>query len=341
MLTHTLPQIPYHRLARTATNRWWKTLLGFILMPVAYLFVVFFGSLVVFIPFMIASGSAKTPEFSPLAELGVGLGSIAIVLPLILLAAWWTQGRRPGTLSSVRGRLRWRWLLGCVLLAVPMTLLALGLAVGLYALTGSDSGDDYQWVGWATFGPALLLVFALVPFQAAAEEYLCRGWLLQSVGAFVRWRWIAIGVQTLVFALLHGVGTPWGFADLVVFGAVTGWLAIRTGGLESGIALHVVNNVLALSLAVSAVGGLTLDETAADSGWQLAVADILVIVSYGLLVRWLATRFRVETAARGPIELAGRESIEPVAAVPAPGTDRGPVLTSLSSLPDVSSSSGK
>ncbi|MFB9321040.1 CPBP family intramembrane glutamic endopeptidase [Cryptosporangium minutisporangium] len=303
MLTPPLPRTPYDRLARTATNRWWKTLLGFVLVPVAYALIVLFGALAVVVPFALA-GREDPPDVGPLAEFALLLGSIVLLLPLVLLAAWWTQGRRPGTLSSVRGRMRWRWLLGCALLAVPATLLSLGLALGLSALSGVEGAEEYRWVGWATFGPALLVVLALVPLQAAAEEYLCRGWLLQSVGAFVQWRWVAVGVQTLVFALLHGVGTPWGFADLVVFGVVTGWLAIRTGGLEAGIALHVVNNLLAFTLTVSAVGGLAADETAADSGWELAVADIVVVIGFGLLVRWLATRFRVETVARGEVELA-------------------------------------
>ncbi|MFG1928170.1 CPBP family intramembrane glutamic endopeptidase [Cryptosporangium sp. NPDC048952] len=272
----------YQHLARTATNRWWKTLLGFVLAPIAYLVVAGAGALVLFVP---RGGT----DVGPLAEFALGIGAVALMLPVVLLVAWVTQGRRPGTLSSVVGRIRWRWLLVCALLAVGTTVLSLGLST---AVTG---GEEYRWAGWATFAPALFVVLALVPVQAAAEEYLCRGWILQSVAAFVPLRWIAIGVQALVFTLLHGIGTGWGFVDLMVFGGVAGWLAIRTGGLEAGIALHVVNNVLAFGIAVSAVGGLSIDETAADSEWQTVVVDIAVIVGYAVLVRWLATRKKIET----------------------------------------------
>ncbi|WP_051571371.1 type II CAAX endopeptidase family protein [Cryptosporangium arvum] len=275
---------PYHRLARTPTNRWWKTLLGFVLAPIAYLVVVAAGALVLLIP---GVGS----DVGPLAEFALGIGAVAVMLPIVLLVARVTQGRRPGTLSSVLGRLRWRWMLLCGLLAIGTSVLSLALL----AVVGPDGGEEYRFAGWATFAPALLVVLALVPVQAAAEEYLCRGWILQSVAAFVGLRWIAIGVQALVFTLLHGIGTGWGFVDLMVFGGVAGWLAIRTGGLEAGIAAHAVNNVLAFGIAVSAVGGLTIDETAADSGWQLAVVDSVVFVGYAVAVHWLAKRMRVES----------------------------------------------
>ncbi|GAA0284095.1 type II CAAX endopeptidase family protein [Cryptosporangium japonicum] len=282
---------PYHRLARTPTNRWWKTLLGFVLAPIAYLVVAGAGALVIFVP----SGGT---DVGPLADFTLGIGAVALMLPVVLLVAWVTQGRRPGTLSSVLGRLRWRWMLLCGLLALGTTVLSLGLLTVL-----GQGGGEYRWAGWTAFAPALLVVLALVPVQAAAEEYLCRGWILQSVAAFVGLRWIAIGVQALVFTLLHGIGTGWGFVDLMVFGGVAGWLAIRTGGLEAGIAIHVVNNVLAFGIAVSAVGGLSIDETAADSGWLVALVDCVAIVGYAVLVHRLGTRTRIASARPEPAPL--------------------------------------
>ena len=47
---------------------------------------------------------------------------------------------------------------------------------------------------------------------------------------------------------------------------------VRTGGLEASIALHVVNNLLG-SLFSAAYGDLSVDETAADLPWQLALVD--------------------------------------------------------------------
>jgi membrane protease YdiL (CAAX protease family) len=43
----------------------------------------------------------------------------------------------------------------------------------------------------------------LVPFQAAAEEYLFRGWLLQAFGAFMRTPWPGILIGAAAFTALH------------------------------------------------------------------------------------------------------------------------------------------
>jgi membrane protease YdiL (CAAX protease family) len=92
-----------------------------------------------------------------------------------------------------------------------------------------------------------------------------------------------------VFAALHGWGTPWGFADLLVFGVVAGWLTVRTGGLEAAIALHVMNNLVSSGIA-AAYDQLTLDETAADMPWQLAVVDLPMLLGYAAVILWLARR---------------------------------------------------
>nr|WP_240746571.1 type II CAAX endopeptidase family protein [Cryptosporangium phraense] len=319
MMIYRAPSTPYHHLARTATNRWWKTALGFLLAPALYFLVVLVA--------VAAATLFGISDVSPVTELALTLGSIVLFLPVVLLTAWWTQGRRPGTLSSVRGQLRVRWMLGCAAVALAFTIVSF---VVLALLPGS--GTPYEWAGWATFVPALMVIVVLVPLQAAAEEYLCRGWILQSIGAFTRSPWLAVGVQAVVFALLHGIGTPWGFADLVVFAAVAGWLAVRTGGLEAGIALHAINNLLAFTLTASAAGGLTDDTTAADAGWAVAVVDIAVVVAYGLVVRWLARRFRVGAERLVPLAVVSRREVP---------TARGPVLTSRSSRDDVSSSCGR
>jgi uncharacterized protein len=312
MLTHPLPQTPFHQLARTPSNRWWKTILGFVFVLIGYVAIIAVGAVVYFVA-LAATGRKEAPDVGPVAELVLTLGAIILVLPLVFLAARWTQGRPIGTLSSVAGRLRWRWMLTCALLAVAAAVVSLGLAVGLFALTGNAAGSEpFEWVGWSTFLPAIVVVVLLVPLQAAAEEYFCRGWLLQSVGAFVRSPWVAVGVQALVFALLHGVGTPWGFADLMVFAVMAGWLAVSTGGLEAGIALHAVNNVLAFGLTATTVGGLTSDETAADAGWELAVADIIAVVCFGLVVRWLARRRQLQTVVEGPTDLVETPVLAPV-----------------------------
>jgi membrane protease YdiL (CAAX protease family) len=274
--------IAYHRLARTPANRWWRSVLG-------TLFIVAGGSAIAIALYGVATGIAAVagrpddadgfPSLGAHADLALTFLAIAVFLPVILLAARWFQRRPPGTLSSVEGHLRWPWLVICLGLATAAVTVLLGLST---LLPGGD-GPSPHLVGWRSFLLSALLLAHVVPVQAAAEEYFTRGWLLQAVGAYGRRPWLPIAVQAVVFAALHGWGTPWGFADLVVFGSVAGLLTVRTGGLEASIALHVVNNLLG-GLVSAAYGDLSVDETAADLPWQLALLDTGVLIAYAIVV---------------------------------------------------------
>ncbi len=297
MLMTAPPGTPYHRLARTPAHRWWRTLLGTLFALLGGIAVV----LLVYVAYVVAAELSGRPDgpdgmagFGPLAELAVGFLSIAALLPMILLAARLIQSRPAGTLSSVEGRIRWRWLMICVPVAAIAIILFLIGGTALGALTGQDAGLDDPLAGWGPFLTSTAVLFLVVPLQAAAEEYLCRGWLLQALGAWFRSPWVPIVAQALVFAALHGWGTPFGFADLLVFGVVTGWVTVLTGGLEAAIALHVMNNLIS-SVVAGAFGQLEMDETAADMPWQLAAADLPILLGFAAVIVWLARRRRLAT----------------------------------------------
>jgi membrane protease YdiL (CAAX protease family) len=306
IMTAPLPHptgLAYHRMGHcTGRHRWWRPLLGTLLFLVACLVL---NVLLFALSYGVgaAAGLRELPDgghdFGPLANTSLELTSIAIALPLILLAVWWPGRRPPGTLSSVDGRLRWRWLVRCLLAAVlPVTVLA--VAAALLPDGGAESGEFGAWVGWPSFLGSLGVLAVLVPVQAAAEEYVFRGWLTQAVGAFVRSPWFAVLPQAVLFAAAHGWGTGWGFIGLLVFGLVAGWLTIRTGGLEAAVALHVLNNLLAFGIAAAVVDGLSSDETAADAAWQLALVDSATTLIYAALVLWLARRHRPQRLSTPP-----------------------------------------
>ncbi|MET9453181.1 CPBP family intramembrane glutamic endopeptidase [Streptomyces cinerochromogenes] len=297
-------QLPYHRLARLSPRYgWWRPLLGTLVVAVTYvvaLVVLMFLSTAVGLAMGYREDADGWPEFGPVSGTALDLLSIAVGIPVVLLAVRWIGKRPAGTVSSVAGRLRWRWLLLCVLTAVPV----LGLAMAGMFLLPADGEPESQWVGWPAFARALAMLVLLVPVQAAAEEYVFRGWLTQTAGAFLRSPWAAILPQAVLFAAAHGLGTPWGFADLVVFALAAGWLTWRTGGLEASIALHTVNNLFSFGVAAAVVGGLDSDETAADAGWQLVALDVLSIALYTAAVAWWLRRRRLDRTAPAPQPVA-------------------------------------
>ncbi|MEH0933281.1 CPBP family intramembrane glutamic endopeptidase [Micromonospora sp. CPCC 205558] len=326
MLRSAPPGSPYHRLGRTERHRWWRPLVGTVALAASALVVVclIFGVAAVVAELTDRPYDADgLPAFGPIPDAALPVASFALLLPLVLGAAWLVQRRPAGTVSSVLGRLRWGWLGRCLLIATPLIIVMLVGADLLLGLTDDSSIVDpaATWVGGPEFAAGLVMVLLLVPFQAAAEEYAFRGWLLQAVSAYLRSPWPAIALQAVLFAAAHGWGTGWGFLDLAFMGLLLGWLTIRTGGLEAAIALHVVNNVIGFALA-AAFGGLAVDETMADAPWQLVLVDILMLSAYAMVVDRLAARRGLATV------------VPPAPVVGVPGEPSAPTGPELK-LPDV------
>lgn len=224
----------------------------------------------------------------PVWSLVVMLGSIATALPAARLAARWVQSRSPGTLSSVAGRLRWRWLLVCAGWAAPF--LALNVLLGL---PWGPSLDPSRWPGWGTYAATVGVILLLVPLQAAAEEYLFRGFLLQSLCGPRRPVWLVAVVTSAVFSAAHAPMDLVVAIDLALIGLVACWVTVATGGLEAAIGLHVVNNLVALSIG-AAEGTIEWSDSATESVGTLAVSAITMI-GYGWWITRVARRRRIAT----------------------------------------------
>ncbi len=145
----------------------------------------------------------------------------------------------PRWLASNRPGVRWTWLAVCVGIAATVwsPLLVLGT---LGAYVSRESPLDSSVLAFM----AVLLV--TTPLQAAGEEYLFRGLLLQGLGATGLSTWACCLASGALFALAHLQLQPALFADRLFLGTVLAWLAIRTGGLEAGIAVHAVKNLAVL-----------------------------------------------------------------------------------------------
>ncbi|MBO3750866.1 CPBP family intramembrane metalloprotease [Streptosporangiaceae bacterium NEAU-GS5] len=288
----------YDRLAHTALHRWWRPIVGTAAIIAVFL-AVSFGFGVVALVFSAvtgvptASSTARGNAFfrDPLLDLGFQLAILAVAIPIVYGVAWAVQRRPPGTLSSVAGRLRWGWLARCLPVALAAVLLGEGAQDIAVVLTGGETG--YRWGGWGAFLPAMVVVVLLVPFQAAAEEYAFRGWILQAFGAYIRNPIPGMVIGSVAFAALHGY-TDWGIAYVFGFGILMGWLAIRTGGLEAPIALHVTNNVVAFGFtAASGDLGSALEQGSLP--WQSVVGTVVQFAVYATAIPIIARKAAIQT----------------------------------------------
>ncbi|MFT9665790.1 lysostaphin resistance A-like protein [Streptomyces rhizosphaericola] len=259
----------------------------------------------------------------PVTDMAFQLVGIAIGIPVVLWGARYL-GRRPaGTVSSVLGRLRWKWLGLCATVAVPMIIIQFGIMIAWTwgEESAEPAGDGFP--GWTAFLVSLAVLGALVPFQAAAEEYVFRGWLVQVIGRAVRSPWPAVVIASLLFALAHGFGELSGFVLLFYSALWWGWLVIRTGGLEAVITMHAANNLLAFGLAAG-FGELASTETAADAPWQAMVVEFVFAPLYCLVMARIADRRGVARVSPGEGHSAGSGAAPGVGPGPSPGSGAVP-----------------
>ncbi|MFJ6532214.1 lysostaphin resistance A-like protein [Microbacterium sp. NPDC091662] len=285
-------RIAYHRLAHLRPRyRWWRMLLTGLVGIALYIVIL----LIVIVPLVIVSTfipgwgieSQTLLTTSQFFDLDRPWLLVALVLPLILmipallLGSRIVEGRGVGLLSSVTGRLRMGWLGRSLLLALVVFAVYFAVVLGWSALSGDPVVADFSHPGLWTM---VLLVLLLIPFQAAAEEYVFRGYLMQLVGSWLRHPAFAILLPVPLFVLGHGYDI-WGAASVGMFAIVAAWLTWRTGGLEAAISLHIVNNVLIFLL-----GSVTLVDANATSGTAVDLfASALAMVVYALLAdRWAA-----------------------------------------------------
>jgi membrane protease YdiL (CAAX protease family) len=229
-------------------------------------------------------------------------GAIPVSMLVTLLYHGWLK---PGWIASVVGRIRWRWLLTCLGLSV-IALLATLLVSALLPSTGDTgevSGDLNQLT--STTRDFALVILLLTPLQAVGEEYAFRGYLTQAVGGLLGHRWVAVTVPAVVFALAHGAQSLPVFIDRLAFGLVAGVLVIATGGLEAGIAMHVLNNFLAFGLALL-FGDMTSALNASGGSWWMLPTTLTQSLVYLGLVTLAVRRLGIATRTRSePTVLVG------------------------------------
>lgn len=91
--------------------------------------------------------------------------------------------------------------------------------------------------------PAAAVAFAV--FNAAAEEFVYRGILLQAL--LPGGPTMAIVLQAVAFGAVHLHGFPggwWGVAMTTVYGVALGWLRVHTRGIAAPFAVHVAADLV-------------------------------------------------------------------------------------------------
>jgi len=284
----------YPQMLRGENYQWWRSVLGATFALSLYLLLVTVVSrAVVMLAWATTAAQINYQTYyaeasglqRPVGLLATNLGIITL-LPITWAIVWVIHQVRPRWLSSVQPRIRWRYLAACLVVAV----VALDGMLLLSTLVAGAPPIALQPHFWGF----LVVIILTSPIQAVAEEIFFRGYLLQTLGSLVARPWFGVVVSSVVFALLHGTLNPGLFADRLAFGLVAAVLVWRTGGLEAGIAAHVINNISAFVFAglTTSIGALMGIKTL---GWADAAFDIGGFALFALLAYGLSRRFKLQT----------------------------------------------
>uniref|UniRef100_UPI003A8A4DC7 CPBP family intramembrane glutamic endopeptidase n=1 Tax=Leucobacter sp. BZR 635 TaxID=3378705 RepID=UPI003A8A4DC7 len=302
VLTETEP-LEYHRLYRGVPKyAWWKPLA--VVGLAASIYLAFnIGFSLALMPLLVAFdpdyvNNAVVLQVAPLLDtqhplsIVLNLGTVALMIPAVILAMLAVGIRPTGRIWSVAGKIRWGLLwrtTGAAVLAV-IVMNGVGIFVGMVmsvfsgpgesAAIAADSPDFNTNAAIASF----VIVLLLVPFQAAAEEVVFRGLFLQVLGSWMRSPWLAIGISSVVFALMH-IYDIWGLLAVGLMGLTAAWVTWKTGGLEAAVAIHVINNIAAFGFMAA---GLSPDTGQVESsgGPESVVGEVVGLA----LFLWLTVR---------------------------------------------------
>jgi membrane protease YdiL (CAAX protease family) len=265
--------LAYHQLLRLGVPGTWRPFVGvlvlaigfWIILPVLVVSVVSPGNL---------DGDPVTPSYLAATNLWW-----ALAIPTVCAIVWRVHRLSPRWLLSVVACFRWRWFAACL----GLSLVTLAVTAWVSAVLPSQGSATVDMAGhlnpWTSqVRDFLLVIVLLTPLQAAGEEFVFRGYLAQAVGTLGR-RFsertravIVVVIPAFLFGLAHGIGQDVPvFFDRFCFGLVAGTLVLLTGGLEAGIAMHVLNNFLAFGLALAYSDMTTALHVTHGSWWAIPV----------------------------------------------------------------------
>lgn len=281
--------VEFHRLARVRPHyRWWRgpltgvvgvglyLLLGLVVMILAVIVALFHPPLNEMVNDLTAVGDSFDLD-RPWLLTGL-LIPLILMIPFLLASSRMIQGRGVGFLTSVTGRMRWGWLGHTLMLAMIVFTASFAVWIAIDVATGNPLEARFDHPGIPVM---LVLVLLLVPLQAAAEEYVFRGYLMQLVGGWIRHPAFAILLPVPLFVVGHGYDV-WGALSVGLFAVVAGWLCWRTGGLEAAISMHIANNVL---IFVFASFGLVDGNATEGTPVDVIVQTAIIVVYTALVVR--------------------------------------------------------
>jgi CAAX protease family protein len=146
----------------------------------------------------------------------------------------------------------------------------------------------------------ILISIFLLPFQAAWEEIMFRGYLMQGFAVLMKNRWMPVIFTSVLFALMHVINPEvkeYGFWKMMpqylLFGLIFGIMTVMDDGAEAAIGAHAANNAFLSVMLTSKSSVLqtpsVFEQHAYKPGIEflaMLAMGVVILIVMKLLFRW-------------------------------------------------------
>lgn len=278
--------LEYQQVVAATRPAWWRGLVA--------IFLIVAGLFAFTIPLQILGAVLNTslglvdpsapPTFTPLTHLSSLVG-VVLLIPWSMLVQRWLFGVRAASLHSVTSRFRFAVFGKAIVFVLPLY----ALLTGFMTLSGGPTTT------WAVPSLVAALVISVLfgPLQGGAEEYGFRGVIFRAAaswGAGPRSQLVVgIAVSAVVFAAIHGSTDIWLNTYYVIFAASMAVITWRTGGLETAVVIHGVNNTLTFMFMIAQHADFFGTDRSAGTGSLIMLAPSALAAGIATVV-WIRTR---------------------------------------------------
>jgi len=151
-----------------------------------------------------------------------------------------------------------------------------------------------------TLIPLILMSVLFIPFQAAFEEVIFRGYMMQGFAVLARNKWVPLIMTSIFFGLMHIMNpevSEFGFGTMmpqyILFGLIFGLITILDDGIEAAMGAHAANNIFLCIMVTNESSALqtpALYQQININPWadliSMLLMGVIVIFILGIIFRW-------------------------------------------------------
>lgn len=232
----------------------------------------------------------KTEKDTPLYYFQLLLIS-AFMAIMVFVALKWIHKRSGYTLINAQ-KIRWGrifWAMGCF-----------GAITFLFELLSWQLNPKFYKFSFneATFYQYLIVSLVLIPFQAAGEELLMRGYFLQGISWATHRPWVAAIITSVLFGLLH-FGNPeleaFGnvfILNYILMGLALAIMTLMDDGAELAIGVHIINNLYSAILVGYPSSALQTNTLFTLTNYQTILWTIVMLLSFAIFLLLAAKKYQ-------------------------------------------------